>query len=169
MHRTVGGGGLRVKRLTHCSSQALIIESQYHCIGGSYSPLTDLELISWPLLLHFCQLQRQFGVCCSDPLTIPKCTRTQQSPRNSRSLGVLCCASSNFCRAKLATFLGTTVAALFSDRMMPVWSTACILGGFGWSKRSGTTEHVACVWDMSKESACWFRKIDHDISLSGTV
>jgi len=76
---------------------------------GSDSPLTDLELISWPLLLHFCQLQRQFGVCCSTDgcskvhayatYMYTRFTRERKSPWNSPSLGVLCCASSNFCRA----------------------------------------------------------------------
>lgn len=155
-----------------------------HIILGVLIPL-------WPILssspgLRCCALAlfasrcRQLGVLLLHChwRSIPKrttCVRTQtrfiisrgkrKSPRAELSFVgcfVLRSAPSNFCRAKLATFLGTPINRRFilgsGDRLFeaPHFFSS---GG----QKGKELDVVGCVWDMSKEAACCFRKIDHGI------
>ena len=83
-----------------------------------------------------------------------KCTR--KGLLNSHSLGVLCCASSVFCRGSYVSRHNFT--ALFFDARLKYH----IFSGLRWSKRSGNED---CLCLGYKESACDFRKIDQDIGV----
>ena len=95
------------------------------------------------------------------PLTIPNARNQYKCKRkrllNSRSLGVLCRASSVFCRG---TYISrhNFAALFFGDARLKYR----IFSGLRWSKRSGTEDWLCLGY---KESACDFRKIDQDIGV----